>query len=121
MVEVKDVPTSSKSVARRTQREQSSARTARAVDTSDFAAYQAGIMHDWLLTLTLLATTLVPLFFVLDVFMMPHGLLLRFAVYRLISTLLALGQLFVVQRSKPIAGPSSMATLSRSRSAPPSP
>ena len=63
--------------------------------------YRTGIIHDWLRTLTALAIVLVPLFFVLDVFMMPTGLLPRFAVYRLISTLLALAQFLVVRNTQP--------------------
>lgn len=101
MLDVKDAPPSFEFVDRRTQRERTSARTVTAVDRADFSAYQSNIMHDWLRTLSLLAITLVPLFFVLDIFMMPHGLLLRFAIYRLISTLLVAGQYFVVRQSKP--------------------
>jgi len=72
-----------------------------AIRSGDFRSYQAGVMHDWLSTLTLLAIFLVPLFFVLDLFMMPARLLPRFAVYRGISTLLALAQFVIVRRSKP--------------------
>jgi phosphoserine phosphatase RsbU/P len=72
-----------------------------AIDSGDFRAYELGIIHDWLRTLTALAVVLVPLFFVLDVFMMPPGLLSRFGIYRLISTVLALIQLFVVRSTRP--------------------
>ena len=75
--------------------------TSRAIDADDFAGYRIGIMHDWLRTLTALAIVLVPLFFVLDVFMMPGDLLSRFAVYRLISTLLALIQFLIVRNTEP--------------------
>lgn len=82
-------------------RDRMEAWTARAIDANDFAGYRTGIIHDWLRTLTALAIVLVPLFFVLDVFMMPTGLLPRFAVYRLISTLLALAQFLVVRNTQP--------------------
>jgi sigma-B regulation protein RsbU (phosphoserine phosphatase) len=72
-----------------------------AIDSGDFTAYELGIIHDWLRTLTALAVVLVPLFFVLDVFMMPPTLLSRFAVYRLSSTVLALLQFFVVRSTRP--------------------
>ena len=75
--------------------------TARAIDSNDFADYRNGIMHDWLRTLTALAVVLVPVFFILDYFMMPAGLLSRFAVYRLISTVLALAQFLVVRNTPP--------------------
>jgi len=82
-------------------RDQLEAWTARAIDADDFAAYRIGIIHDWLRTLTALAIVLVPLFFVLDYFMMPAGLLPRFAVYRLISTVLALAQFLIVRNTPP--------------------
>ncbi len=82
-------------------REQMEAWTARAIDSNDFADYRNGIMHDWLRTLTALAVVLVPVFFILDYFMMPAGLLSRFAVYRLISTVLALAQFLVVRNTPP--------------------
>jgi len=75
--------------------------TSRAIDANDFADYRNGIMHDWLSTLTALAVVLVPLFFILDYFMMPAGLLSRFAIYRLISTVLALAQFLVVRNTQP--------------------
>lgn len=72
-----------------------------AIVENDFFSYQLGILHDWLRTITILASTLVPLFFVLDLFLTPHGLLIRFAVYRLSSTVLSVLQYFVVRRTKP--------------------
>ncbi|MGA2763883.1 MAG: ATP-binding protein [Spirochaetia bacterium] len=75
--------------------------TEKAIEAGDFQSYQIGIIHDWLQTLTLLAAILVPLFFVLDVFMMPPSLLPRFAIYRSISAALALIQLFVVRATRP--------------------
>ncbi|HTZ50735.1 MAG TPA: SpoIIE family protein phosphatase [Spirochaetia bacterium] len=82
-------------------RSQADAWRTSAIDAGDFTAYQLGIIHDWLRTLTWLSAVLVPLFFALDIFMMPAGLLPRFAVYRLISTLLALGQALIVRHTRP--------------------
>lgn len=75
--------------------------TSQAIASGNFSSYQIGIMHDWLRTLTLLAAILVPLFFILDVFMMPGSLLPRFAVYRGVSAALALVQLVIVRLTKP--------------------
>lgn len=59
------------------------------------------IVHDWSKTLTSLAFILVPLFFILDYFTMPHELLPRFAVYRIIGTVIPLLQYFIIKRTKP--------------------
>ena len=67
----------------------------------DFNHYLNSIIHDWLKTLTTLAYTLVPAFFLLDYFMMPKELLPRFGVYRLISTLICLVQYFIIRNTKP--------------------
>jgi two-component system chemotaxis sensor kinase CheA len=72
-----------------------------AIKKGDFESYNIVIMHDWLTTLTLLAAGLVPFFFVLDIFMMPAALLPKFAVYRGLSSFLALIQFFIVRRSRP--------------------
>jgi len=82
-------------------KDQMEAWTSQAIDANDFAGYRLGIMHDWMQTETALAIVLVPLFFVLDFFMMPAALLPRFAVYRLVSTLLALVQYLIVRNTKP--------------------
>jgi sigma-B regulation protein RsbU (phosphoserine phosphatase) len=70
-------------------------------DVDDFGNYLNGIIHDWLRTLTALAFTLVPAFFILDYFTMPKDLLPRFGVYRLISTLVVLIQYFIVRHTQP--------------------
>ena len=72
-----------------------------AIKARDFHAYQIAIMHDWLGTLTLLAAFLIPMFFVLDIFMMPPSLLPRFALYRFISTAITIIQMIIVKRTKP--------------------
>jgi phosphoserine phosphatase RsbU/P len=97
-----DSPTSARAEARAfTAKQEIEARTAEAIDSGDFKTYQVAIMHDWLRTLSLMATLLVPWFFVLDLFMMPASLLPRFAIYRGLSTLISFLQLLVVRRTKP--------------------
>src|SRR5919106_620206 len=63
--------------------------------------YLGGLLHDWLKTLTTLGFTLIPIFFVLDVFMMPRDLLPRFALYRLITTAIVIGQHFYIRFTPP--------------------
>ncbi|MDP2338587.1 MAG: LacI family transcriptional regulator, partial [Bacteroidota bacterium] len=72
-----------------------------AIKNADFKAYQIAIMHDWLRTLTLLASFLIPLFFVLDIFTLPANLLPKFAIYRLTSTVLTIMQFILVLNTKP--------------------
>jgi hypothetical protein len=67
------------------------------IRSNNFDAYRSRIMHQWLRTLTLLGSALVHLFFVFDMFMMPRELIVRFAVCRGVSTLLALCQLVMVR------------------------
>ena len=70
-------------------------------DENDFTQYLDNIIHEWSKTLTTLAFTLVPAFFLLDYFTMPKELLPRFGVYRLISTLICLAQYFVIRNTRP--------------------
>ncbi len=72
-----------------------------AIESGRFQNYQNVIMHDWLLTLTAMAALLVPLFFLLDLLMMPRELLPSFAIYRTVSTVLVLAQAIIVRRTKP--------------------
>ena len=74
---------------------------AKAIQAGDFKTYQYAIMHDWLRTLTAMAVVLVPVFFVLDVVIMPRSLLPRFAAYRSISTIIAVAQAIAVRATKP--------------------
>ncbi len=71
----------------------------------DLRGYIQSIVHDWSKTLTALGFTLVPIFFILDYFMMPSDLLPRFALYRLIATLIVVAQYVVLRLTQP--GPSS--------------
>ncbi len=66
-----------------------------------FEEYLNRIIHDWSRISTTLAYTLVPLFFILDYFTMPVELLPRFAVYRIIATIIAVIQFFIVKKTKP--------------------
>lgn len=66
-----------------------------------FDDYRDGLLHGWLRVLTALGYTLIPLFFVLDFFMMPAELLPRFAIYRGAVTAAVLGQYFIVRWSRP--------------------
>src|SRR5512140_2394379 len=59
------------------------------------------LLQDWAKTLSILAFTLVPLFFVLDNFMMPRELLPRFAWYRGICTALVIGQYLFLRVTRP--------------------
>src|SRR5919198_2292985 len=73
----------------------------RAADATSVDDYLDGLLHDWLKTLTTLGFTLIPIFFVLDVFMMPRELLPRFALYRLVATATIIGQHFVIRITRP--------------------
>ncbi len=66
-----------------------------------FEPYVQSLIHLHARTLTALGFTLIPLFFILDFFMMPPALLERFAVYRLVATALVLGQHLVVRHTRP--------------------
>jgi len=59
------------------------------------------LLHDWARTLAILGLTLVPIFFVLDNFMMPRELLPKFAWYRGICTALVIGQYFFLRITHP--------------------
>lgn len=63
--------------------------------------YIDGLIHDWSKTLTVLGFTLIPIFYVLDVFMMPGELLTRFAFYRLAVTAIIIGQFFFLRLTRP--------------------
>ena len=69
-------------------------------EAHQFEDYLNGIIHEWLLTLTALGLHPAPIFFLLDYFTMPPALIARL-VYRLISTILALTQYFIIRNSKP--------------------
>ncbi len=70
-------------------------------DVEDFDDYTQTIIHQWSKTLAALGFALIPFFFVLDVFMMPPDLLPRFAIYRLVTMALVLGQYVVIKETQP--------------------
>ncbi|MCC7381116.1 MAG: PP2C family protein-serine/threonine phosphatase [Deltaproteobacteria bacterium] len=70
-------------------------------EESSLDAYVNSIVHEWLMTLTALGFTLIPIFFILDYFMMPPELLSRFALYRLVTTAIVIGQYFFIRYTKP--------------------
>ena len=70
-------------------------------DAPDLETYLYTLVHSWSKTVTTLGFSLVPLFFILDVFMMPGELLSRFAVYRGVTTAIVVGQYFVLRATLP--------------------
>lgn len=75
--------------------------TARAIENDDFTSYRTYLLHEWLRTLAILASVLIPLFYILDFFILPGPLLPRFAWYRFISTVVVLGQYLLIRNTKP--------------------
>src|ERR687887_1964684 len=73
----------------------------RAADATSVDDYLENLLHDWLKTLSTLGFTLIPIFFVLDVFMMPRELLPRFALYRLVTTAIIIAQHFLIRFTRP--------------------
>ena len=69
--------------------------------SNDFNEHLSGIIHEWLFSLTILGIVFVPLFFLLDYFIMPIELLPRLGIYRLASTLILICQFFIVRNTKP--------------------
>lgn len=70
----------------------------------NFSDYLNALIHSWLKTLTILGFTLVPIFFILDIFIIPSDqqhLLPRFAVYRGFATAVVILQFFIISRTKP--------------------
>lgn len=72
-----------------------------AVSRNDFDLYQTDLVHKWLRTVSALVCGLVPLFFLLDMIMLPAPLIPQFAVYRAVSTGLALGQYLIIRNTQP--------------------
>lgn len=63
--------------------------------------YIQTIIHSWSKTLTALGFTLIPIFFILDYFIMPPEHLTRFATYRLAATAIVISQYFVLRSTEP--------------------
>lgn len=71
---------------------------------SELEAYIDEITHDWLRILTTLGFTLVPMFFFLDMVIIPNSsrhLLPLFGVYRVFGTALAVVQFLILRRTRP--------------------
>ncbi len=71
------------------------------VEGHSFDAYVVSLIHDWSKTLTALGISLIPVFFILDFFMMPPELLTRFALYRVVTTTAVIAQYFVLRVTQP--------------------
>jgi serine phosphatase RsbU (regulator of sigma subunit) len=71
------------------------------VERPTLDAHVQGLVHGWSRTLTAVGFSLIPIFFILDFFIMPPKLLTKFALYRLVATGLVLGQHFLVRHTKP--------------------
>jgi sigma-B regulation protein RsbU (phosphoserine phosphatase) len=63
--------------------------------------YLYKIVHSWSTWLNIFSFSLIPLFFILDYFIMPSELLFRFAIYRLSATVFAIAHFFIVKNLKP--------------------
>ncbi len=67
----------------------------------DFEGYMDEIRHGWLKTLCALGFTLIPVFYVLDYFMIPGGNLGNFAIYRGVVTCAVLLQYLLLRKTQP--------------------
>jgi phosphoserine phosphatase RsbU/P len=70
-------------------------------DDAELRAYINDLAHRWSMTLSALAFTLVPAFFLLDYMVVPPELLGRFALFRGLATLIPVLQFFVLRSTKP--------------------
>lgn len=66
-----------------------------------FEVFLNQLIHSWSLTCAALAFVLVPLFFILDYFTLPQHLLPKFAVYRMIATVIPVIQYLVIKKTQP--------------------
>ena len=72
----------------------------RAVLSENFDDYLTGIIHEWLKRLTVWGFTLVPIFFILDYFIIPEEILYRFGAYRIFSTIVLIVQFFIILHTR---------------------
>jgi serine phosphatase RsbU (regulator of sigma subunit) len=70
-------------------------------DPEAFQRYLDGLVHAWLGTVSALGFTLVPFFFILDIFVAPSEFLLRFGFLRGLSTIVCLAIFVYLRRSTP--------------------
>jgi len=71
------------------------------IGAKDFDQFLYRIIHDWLKTLTILVITLVPLFLILDYFIVPKDLLGQVGIYRAIATFSVIIQYVIIRLTKP--------------------
>ena len=71
------------------------------IDAKDFPSFLNRIIHDWLRILTLLVIILVPLFFILDYFIVPRHLLQQVGIYRIVTTIIVFLQFLVILKTRP--------------------
>jgi serine phosphatase RsbU (regulator of sigma subunit) len=67
----------------------------------DRERYLQSLVHHWSRILAMLVFALVPLFFILDYFMMPAELLTRFAIYRLTAVGIVAVQFVILKLTRP--------------------
>lgn len=70
-------------------------------DPAELRAYVNDLAHRWSMTLSALAFTLVPAFFLLDYMVVPQEMLGRFAFYRGLATVIPVIQLFILRSTRP--------------------
>jgi phosphoserine phosphatase RsbU/P len=75
--------------------------TADVRDEAGLRAYLNDLAHRWSITLTALAFTLVPAFFLLDYMVVPPQMLGRFALYRGLATIVPVMQFFILRNTRP--------------------
>jgi sigma-B regulation protein RsbU (phosphoserine phosphatase) len=66
-----------------------------------FTDYCDELTHSWAKIIALLGVALIPVFLLLDAYTMPEQLRSKFALYRLVATLISLGDYFVLTRTRP--------------------
>lgn len=71
------------------------------LQANSYGLYQQEIMHRWMRTLAFLGILLVPLFFVLDTFVIPANLLPLFGFYRGFATAVAILQVIILSFTRP--------------------
>ena len=84
----------------KTQQTESSAK----INNFLFIEYQNTLIHNWSRITATFGWSLIPLFFILDFFVIPANskdLLPQFGIYRLVTTLVVLGQFFVIRKTSP--------------------
>jgi len=71
------------------------------VEDISFDQHLHRIIHNWSKVLSVLIFVLVPMFFFLDLFIVPDRLITRFAVYRSLPTAIAVLQFIILYKTRP--------------------